>query len=334
MHTYLIMGGIIIAICLIMIVIYYCLKLICNLKYVTFLPRFLGNNITGLRYGRALDTGLGDRLGVLLGLDTMGKIFNRSVYYTWTNEKNGRKDRYYSFDNIQKNIIWPNNLKVENKKNTSTTLRTLIHDKGGEFPCTDAYDCIPKLIPKTFDNIDFNISTTFFQKKYFETVSQFDITIGKLPTVPYITIHIRGGDKKYLDDVKSTQNIINIVQYQLNIPVIIVNNDQSLLHNFTIFNKLDFPTKNLNKEEKDLYDMRILMNSIGIIQYSPRAWSAFSNIASLIRKVPLLSTYKGKDNRILDFNSKGGNVDFWYTFDHLNEFINTIKNKKTTQDLQ
>merc|ERR1712070_512068 len=41
-----------------------------------------------------------------------------------------------------------------------------------------------------------------------------------------------------------------------------------------------------------LRDLHLLMHAQGIIQQSAHGWSALSNLASLLRDVPLISTYK------------------------------------------
>jgi hypothetical protein len=65
--------------------------------------------------------------------------------------------------------------------------------------------------------------------------------------------------------------------------------------------------------------MHLLMHARGIIQHAPMGWSAFSNVASLLRRVPLVSTYVPRDTSVEDafyypdaFKDRGGAIPYWY----------------------
>ena len=287
-------------------------------------------------YKRPLNTGLGDRLGVLLGLSTIGNIYNKKVHYCWSNSQFWGEARIYDIDIIKKNVTIPN-IVIDNKKINNDDFFELIHNKGGKIPCGGAYDCIPDLIPYTFDNISVvnmdNIQK--FVNAYFEVGKKFDITLGDIPEKDYIALHIRGADKRQLtpgcynrEFVNNTSNIVNLVSKKFNLPVIIFTDDIEFKKVFIINNELEYINIFTSKTERDLYDLKLIMNSKCIIQYSPLGWSSYSNIASLLRKVPLMNTCGDNFSRITDFKNRGSKLDFWFNHNELVPFISSIEKIK------
>ena len=291
-------------------------------------------NLKDFIYNRPLNTGLGDRFGVLLGLSTIGNIYNKKVHYYWSNSS--REDRIYDIDIIKKNVIIPNII-IDDEKKNSNDFFELIHNKGGKIPCGGAYDCIPDLIPNTFDNISVENSDDIqeFVDGYFEVAEKFDITIGDILEKDYIALHIRGADKRQLtpgcynmEFVNNTSNIVNLISKKFGLPVLIFTDDIELKKVFNIDNELKYENTFTNKTERDLYELKLIMNSKCIIQYSPLGWSSYSNIASLLRKVPLINTCGDNFSRITDFKNRGSKLDFWFNHNELVPFISSIEKIK------
>jgi hypothetical protein len=290
--------------------------------------KFLKFKITDHIYTRSLESGLGDRLIVLLGTTAVSKLFDKNLYYYWSNSRKidaaKKIGRYYRFDIIDKVIKWPTNFIINKSKIMNSKLIELKHRNGGLIPCNEAFDCVPDLIPFTYDEFcpdpsilkDYIVSLT-------EVCNEFDILIGNIPTEKYICLHIRGGDKRNLHDVNDTNNILKVIEDKLQLPVLIVTDDDIFRQQFKISHNLTFEySKYDTQEERDLYDLKLLMNSRYIIQYSPNGWSAYSNLASMLRKIPLLNCSSQSFNRLDEFRKKGSNLNYWFKKDELNLFLN------------
>lgn len=72
-----------------------------------------GSNAQPLRYNRALHTGFGDRLSVLLNVAAAAATLSRDVYVFW-HEGSGTPKHHsvLSLDEVEKYVVWPKNLKV------------------------------------------------------------------------------------------------------------------------------------------------------------------------------------------------------------------------------
>ena len=68
---------------------------------------------------------------------------------------------------------------------------------------------------------------------------------------------------------------------------------------------------------KSLYNFKLMLNSIGIIQHSPKSWSAFSSIAAMVNKVPLINTNKNVTKLFKDDTPSE-----LYTLNNITTFIN------------
>lgn len=291
----------------------------------------LENNTHDLIYKRRLHSGLGDRFGVLFGLITIATIHNKKLYYVWSNGR--RHDRIYDLKMINKYVKLPNTvLQDKDDHNPKNYFMELIHRKGGKIKCSSAYDCIPDLIPHTFDNVSIaDNKIDSFKDAYYKTLENVDVTIGTLPNEKYIVFHLRGTDKRYKNqhkDVVNTVKIINDISNTLNLRVIVLTDDHELKRLFKINHELQYENPFTSKTEKDLYDFRLMMHSVCMIQYSPLAWSAYSNVASLTRKVPLINTCSDTFSRLKDFKEMGSNITFWFGNDEIDSFISYMKDTR------
>jgi hypothetical protein len=66
-----------------------------------------------LRYNRALHTGFGDRLSVMLNVAAAAATMSRDVYVFWHGGTGTQKHHsVMSLDEVEKYVVWPKNLKV------------------------------------------------------------------------------------------------------------------------------------------------------------------------------------------------------------------------------
>ena len=132
-----------------------------------------------------------------------------------------------------------------------------------------------------------------------------DVEGSGVPKSGYTVLHVRGGDKR---TVLTEFNTVAVLQQ---IPpgtiVVVVTDDfvcaagilreyRQRQHNASLhIVQLSVAATSYNsstKHNKLLRDFTVLLGADAIIQHSPRAWSAFSNSASMMRQVPLLSTWR------------------------------------------
>ena len=64
--------------------------------------------------------------------------------------------------------------------------------------------------------------------------------------------------------------------------------------------------KNQSKLQLEMRDLALMMSAIGIIQHTPSAWSSYSSVVAMARRIPLFSTWRGSQNRLDSFAAAGG----------------------------
>ena len=295
-----------------------------------------------LKFSRSLQlhTGLGDRISVLVGIAAVARLVSTEpVSIAWSNAE-GAVERTYPLKKVREFVKLPSNLAVVSaEKLVGLKLPDIIQD-GGQLPPTNGFDGIPQLIPQTLSN--FNITNrSSFIASYRQAKREFSIRqrVGPLPDTPYIALHIRGGDRS--EDLQrfDTQTVIDLVQQQLSIPVIAVSDDPTKIP-YRIQGEECWelphsdPTNPVSRTQRDLYDLHILMNACGIIQHAAIGWSAFSNVASLLRDVPLISTYVPRNSSVSDaffypdaFRQRGGAPEYWYRHSEAALFANAVRDR-------
>ena len=287
-----------------------------------------------LKYARNLPTGLGDRFGVLLGIFAIGyTISNEDIYISWFSDGH-LPTRIYPKNIIMKYVKFPNRIKIVEENELQTINAFEIKQDGGKLEATNAYDIVKPLIPYTISNINFK-DLIHFNQNYDSVRKEFSFEIGEIPKNDYFVLHIRGGDKYNEKDMFYTQNIINILEnkYKKELNILIITDDTNLSNKYKIKNQINPPTTfiensndNSSSTIKALYDLNLLSHSKGIIQHSQSGWSSFSNFPSILRKIPLISTFNYKNNyyRLNDYKKYNGSIEYWFNYDEVDKFINYI----------
>jgi len=164
-------------------------------------------------------------------------------------------------------------------------------------------------------------------------VSQFTLP----PTLRYVVLHMRGSDKGWGGLYKPTlsaegsatwvENDGNVNHYSSfyctyeavdtfhrenpTLPIFLISEDHSakrrIMADFGhVLSSIPYPVFSDDPAKTKLYnelmDMELMMHAAGIIQHSPRSWSAFSSNIAAAKSIPLLNTWKHPDKL---FNEPG-----------------------------
>lgn len=203
------------------------------------------------KYERELPTGLGDRLGCIICVSALGRALDKKrfaqlgvagieqdslgsdkleitkmaeitkIHLFWCEKSNinSAAHRFYPFCEISKYLKFPSNLIFHTKEDLDKLEYPAISWQGGELPATFAYDCIPTLAHKTFNQTIFKhkIDSETYKSAYDEVAAEVTIEnlliIEKLP-YPYGVLHVRGGDKANWSSsfIASTMNVMQQLQ--------------------------------------------------------------------------------------------------------------------------
>ena len=262
------------------------------------------------KYDRGLKTGFGDRISVLLNVAAAAATVNAHVFVWW---HEGRKERAYHADmslaEVNMRIIWPSNLHVLSREEFDRKtyhLPEIEYNAQGLLASDRAFDGVyttawktmrlptgfPRLERDSFENSFRSVCKQLQIKNTFQH---------RIPDIPYTVLHIRGGDK---ESPKSEFNT-NLVLGKLNTQtLLVVTDDVAYMQNILSDRRNNSlrvlkisTTPNISDKYDALFlDFSILLGAQAIIQHSPNAWSALSNIASMISQIPLMNTWTQKNS--------------------------------------
>jgi len=264
------------------------------------------------RYDRSLETGFGDRISVYLCVAAAAATVNRSVYVWWhACNLDSNHHAELCLNEVQRRITWPSNLHVLSREDfysKTKNLPDITYNTPGLLTSHLTFDGVYTTAWKTMRLPgDFpQLQKEHFENCYKHVCNQLRFKHPgqyKLPREVYTVLHIRGGDKK---TNRTEFNTVSVLQKMPRGTNILVITDDDLYASDILSeyahkprNKNDFYIQilpgnrhNATREDGLFRDFYTLLQAENIIQHSPSAWSAFSNTASMIRKIPLLNTWK------------------------------------------
>ncbi len=301
------------------------------------------HHVIFLKYDRRLCTGLGDRLSVFLAVAAMARALNAVCYVYWC-EDNPHSHLFYKWSDISMHMRFPSSLVVLTKKDFDRKTKDMIslNYEGGALPAYHAYDGVYTLAFKTMvlpiqDPEGFNRSCTEveFHAAYRLVSKDWRVVLADLAGLPpeYIAFHVREGDKLLDHKVSGyrtrlelemdralnrsapdgasdycTREVLEWLEKQ-EVPVIVISNDdvakRRILSDFG--HSLVIPSnKGHSKISLEMRDLAIMMQSVGLVQHTPSAWSSYSSTVAMARHIPLFSTWHGPYNVLTRFEEAGG----------------------------
>jgi hypothetical protein len=303
------------------------------------------------KYTRELPTGFGDRLGCIICVAALAKAIDLAVevnentkqqtkiHLFWCEKSNNKSaaHRFYPFSEISKYITFPSNLIFHSKEELELLDYPTLSWQNGELPATFAYDCIPTLAHKTFDqtNFKYKIDSPTYKLAYTQIATEVTIKnidfISELPK-NYGVLHVRGGDKAnwspaFIDS--SVQIVQQLSNHGFNNWVLVTDDKQS----FEFFPNIcktiskDFQICQEQSEITEIFrDTILLLNANFIVQHVSDGWSAFSNIPASLRNIPIINTYPFCHNSLLkSFYHLGGKPHNYHECQELSTFISKIQ---------
>jgi hypothetical protein len=267
-----------------------------------FIIYLLFNNIhtlfnnKNLKFSRNVFSGLGDRFSILLCLAAFANVTNTDIYTYWYEgiPHNNNRHRFYSLSTIKKYVKFPKKLHILSKKEFDNITFNMEDIDSSYSSILDYNVCLYTDGFKMFKE-KYNINKETFISSYKKIISDFDINIDTGIIIEYIVVHLRGEDK--IDNIKNYKTI-KIIK-NISLPLIFISNDNNLKSKITKYVSNIYLQKNITKKSstyKSLYDFKLMLNSNGIVQHSPKSWSAFSSVAAMLRNIPLINTYKYPTN--------------------------------------
>jgi len=270
--------------------------------------------VNGLRYDRALETGFGDRISVYMSIAAVAATVNESVYVWWYDcQTYSEHHAVLCLDKINLHVKWPANLYVLSKEafdRETAGLPEITYNTPGLLASTQAFDGVYTTAWKTvrLPGMLTQPNKLAFEQSYRRVCAQLefrDVQRHGVPASGYTVLHVRGGDKR---TVLTEFNTVAVLQQIPPATTLVVVTDDFLCaadilreyrlrqHNASLHivqSSVAAPSYNSStKHNKLIRDFAVLLGADAIIQHSVSAWSAFSNTASMIRQVPLLSTWR------------------------------------------
>jgi len=263
------------------------------------------------RYDRSLETGFGDRVSVYLCVAAAAATVNRSVYVWWHQcDADLNHHAELCLDEVNKRIVWPSNLHVLSRKDfyrETANLSDITYNTPGVLASNLAFDGVYTTAWKTMQLPDTfpDLHKDAFERCYKEVCGQFKLKgTGnfKIPSVAYSVLHIRGGDKQtdslefntklVLSQMPNGRKIEVITDDNAYAKYIIAEYRQDTRNNNSLeFSELSAAPQSSMKHDALFRDFHALMLADEIIQHSPAGWSAFSNVVSMMKTIPLLNTW-------------------------------------------
>jgi len=280
------------------------------------------NHTKVLKYDRLLPTGFGDRVSVYLSVAAAAATVGADVYVYWhdnPSDKQGCSVCSLAYESISHFVQWPANLHVLRKadfKEKTRHMDAIEFDRKGLLVSYYAFDGIyttawktlglPIMLPQLRRNA-FELS---YRKIALEMrIKCYSHECHYVNTSKFIVLHFRGGDK--MAPLSEFNTIEVLRRIPGHIPVVVVTDDDRRLNamlslaapykaNITRLRKL--PNELANK----MRDFAVLLNATGIIQHAVHAWSSYSSVPAMMRGIPLLNTWVGREEANLKNASKVG----------------------------
>ena len=277
------------------------------------------NTTCSMKYDRSLPTGLGDRISIYMVVAAIARMTNIKICVYWENIGH-RNDRNYSWDKLKKYVKFPSDLVwVKKEEIKGLTIVELTHEGGQLKPCCQ-FDVVPELAFRTFK---YFLDKTTYLKAYRDVSKDFEINLD-VESYPFIAVHVRGADKFTDAFVANSMFVLDEIREQCKtLKIVCVSDDEHLSAKM----ELEMMATTGTKLGDELRDLKYLLNSVGIVQVCPTGWSAYSNLISFLRELPLLNTSPQSDfsgvQKIIAAND-GNKISNLYGMDDLDIFLRKI----------
>jgi len=288
-------------------------------------------------------SGFGDRIGVILCRAALARSLETVFQLHWQTQVEHTDFRVHFCDKweyIKTHCMFPESVSVsthnENLPSADYLFNSNIEAPAGYLPSNDGYDINPVTALHTYAPfLNRIISQNVFLKNYNYCAQQFSINPPKNSTKikgDYLVLHLRYLDNDSVfspDQLLKNFNLIDkIAGHFPEIPWLVLSDNYSLIRIYTEFLQLrdlkiiDNAGPAFDSIEGVLQDFDLLMGSKGIIVCDERGWSSFSHVASLSRKIPIISV---SSKRMVSYSQAGGIPDYFFMAGQENEFANRIQ---------
>jgi hypothetical protein len=282
------------------------------------------------KYDRVMCTGLGDRLCLIFVMAGLSHTANAQIHFRWCDTA---RRRDYKPEELEAALHLPSNVVLVPGRDFDNATRGMpaVEYENTEIRAQKAYDCVHSLAPKTFRApVPVNISNfaTSYHALGREWQLRLPVEVAKLGK--YVVLHLRGDDKDdfAFHNFSTIKAIRAVVSAKLRLVVI---SDDHRLEQEVLRAAFTNPAAHIISEGNAYHHIAILHGAAGIVQHSPDGWSAFSSSVAMFRGIPLLNTWTGGFNRILDFERIGGRtfeLRACQSQDDVNRFIADVRARK------
>ena len=171
-----------------------------------------------VRYNRALCSGLGDRITVILNVAAFALTMNATCYMYWCEvrdaclthyhevcddtpivlQENAGTDRYYAIADIQRHMVMPANVVLLTVEEFAVMAKDApdISYTGGALPAGYAYDGVYTLAPLTMSFPGHSVAYPLFLEAYRRVGLEWTVHDASNQATKYIVLHLRQDDKK------------------------------------------------------------------------------------------------------------------------------------------
>ena len=286
-------------------------------------------------YNRTICTGLGDRVGVMLTVATLGYISNVDVEVQWCTDPSLEHDNIlpsipqwkgydYPLTEFHRMFQIPDHVKIVETYSQGGALS--VSYTGNKAPAHEALDQVYTTASKTTRLLK-TVTEADFIRAYHVVGSQFRPIITPVTEGAYIVVHMRAPDTNtYKLDwnpaLFCTHKVLKTM-LQARHNVFVISNDipwaREALAPFdgrlTFYNSSAFQ------------GMGLLLNALGIVQHATPGYSSYSNVPAMARGTPLISTYMGQDHRYRLFAEVGEVPPEFYTCNQRKAFIQRLASR-------
>ena len=265
------------------------------------------------RYNRTICTGLGDRLGALLTVAALAHVARVEVEMEWCDDPSAVYPQMrsvtaawagynYPLDHFLQAFEIPPNIRLV-PRYSSAALPEISY-MGNELPSEEARDQLYTLAHRTTRLGQHSTRSEDFVRAYHVVGAQLK------PKVPrpggHVVLHMRAWDKHtfaydWNPSLFCTRKVVSSA-LKLGLEVLAISND------------LAWARKELRglgvtfTEGTAFEDMALMLSAAGIIQHAPPGYSSYSNVPSMAKGTPLISTYKAHYHRFKLFLEAGGEL--------------------------
>ena len=286
-----------------------------------------------LCFGKPVNTGMGDRLALILSVAALARALDRRVWVAWHTLPPGVEHfRKYVWETVAEGVTLPAHVSVLAGQNASQILagcpptsQIWRQDPAQVYsPTQIGADGIPQLAHAIW-RVDGEelVSNGAFAAAYREVGEEFHVKALDWPLnflERYVVLHLRGTDKRAAPGRRfCTETVLeHLLECELN--VVAVSDDAEMLDGFLerhprlLTPPHHHPSERarLPKLEMELRDLSLLTRASAILQHSPEGYSAFGVVAAMAKRILLLNTdlhpedEDGVPNKIFHFHRRGG----------------------------